>query len=184
MPSVAKQADNTDAEQNESAGFGNGDGGGSHGGRPDEPVRIREDSETEALRLVIQHGPALNRIDPVLFRDGVTRRALEAVIEAEGDIHRAIEDSEPGAADLLTRLAVSESTAEIDDVMTLLATEATTRVLRRLESDARTAPDSMSYAHIMGWLKLRLDDLGGDQPSMEAVDELLAWLKENSGELR
>lgn len=178
----------SDSDDDPGAGFSGNDGGRGDGA-PAGPVPLRENSETEALRLVIQHGAtiegtALERIQPVLFREGVARRALEALADAGGDIHRAIDDSEPGVGDLLTRLAVSESTADVDDVVTRLATEAATAMLRRLESDARSADDSLTYMKVMSWLKLRLDDLRGDQPAMEAVDELLVWMQENAGELR
>ena len=161
------------------------DGSGFSGSGPgDQPARVRDDAETEAIRLVLQYGLTLERIQPFLFRDGVTRRALEALIEAGGDLHATIDDAEPGVVDLLTRLSVSESTAEPDDVITQLVSGAASRALRQLESDARGAEDPLSYASVIGWLKLRSEDLHGDELSMDAVDELVSWLNDHSGELR
>ena len=36
---------------------------------------------------------------------------------------------------------------------------------------------------MIGWLNLQVDDLRGDNPPMEIVDELLAWLDEHVGEV-
>jgi hypothetical protein len=52
-----------------------------------------------------------------------------------------------------------------------------------MEAEARQSDDPLEYAPILSWLKLRLDDLRGDDSSMESAPELLAWLEENSSEL-
>ena len=180
-PKAPDPSQRRQAREVESDDPGPGFGGAGPGGAV---ARVREDSETEAIRLVLQHGLTIPLIQPLLFREGVPRRALEALVDAGGDLHLAIDDSDPGVVDLLTRSSVSESTADVDDVIVQLVDGAARRALRRLESDARTAEDPLSYSAVIGWLKLRSEDLRGDHPSMEAAEELVGWLNQHSGELR
>ena len=126
------------------------------------------------------HAPP--EIVPFLFRDGAARRALEA-LRRELTLHQAMETADPAAAELLARLVVEEATAEPGDVVQRLVEAAATRALAALDQDARQSDDPLSFAPLMGWLKLNLDALRGDEPSMEAVEQLLAWLEQEAGEV-
>ncbi len=156
--------------------------------RSDEPPApehqtVREGVETEALRLVVAHqlGPE-DGVQPALFREGPARDAYEALLRNERDVATTVADASPVVADLLTRLAASEPTADPADVRVRLAEAAGERMLRHLERDARQSEDPLGFTPIISWVKLRLDDLRGDVPSVDAVDELVAWLAEQAGD--
>jgi DNA primase len=145
------------------------------------PVEVmRESAELEALRLFVHRRPEIgDRLRPVLFTSGLARTAFEAVLAA-GDIHRAIDEASPQVADLLARLAVEESSADVDDVVILLLTATTARAVAALGQRMRLSEDPLEYAPSMSWLKLRIDELTGDEPNVESADQLLAWLEEHA----
>ena len=146
------------------------------------PIRVRETAEVEALRLVLQRPGDIGRLlIPELFTPGVPRDAYVAA--TSGPLHEVLETTEPRLADLLTRLAVEESTAEPADVVMRLAVESGNRALAAMDAEARRSEDPLSYAPAVGYLKLMLDDLRGDESAMESLDPLLAWLTEHSAGL-
>jgi DNA primase len=148
-----------------------------------ERARIRSGAEIEALRMLVQRPTELAAdLGPWLFTEGPVRRAYEALAET-GSLHEAIDESDPAVADLLRRLSVEESTAEAADVLVRLVESAVTTVIARMENEARGADDPLEYEPAMRWLKLNLDDLRGDEPSMDALGQLLAWLAEHAAEL-
>jgi DNA primase len=146
-----------------------------------EPAAVRDGVDTEALRLIVaRRFPLMLDLHPRWFRDGVVRRAYVSIVEAGGDVRRAMEDADPAAADLLARLSVEEATADPDDVVTQLVVWAANRRLRALEADARRAENPLEFAPIIQWLKLQLEEIRGDEPRVEIRDELLAWLEEQA----
>ena len=148
-----------------------------------ERARIRSGAEIEALRLLVQRPTELAAdLGPWLFTEGPVRRAYEALAET-GSLHEAIDESDPAVADLLRRLAVEESTAEAADVLVRLVESAVTSIMARMENEARSSDDPLEYEPAMRWLKLNLDDLRGDEPAMDALGQLLAWLGEHAAEL-
>jgi DNA primase len=148
-----------------------------------ERARIRSGAEIEALRMLVQRPTELSAdLGPWLFTEGPVRRAYEALAET-GSLHEAIDESDPAVADLLRRLSVEESTADAADVLMRLVESAATSVIARMENEARGAEDPLEYEPAMRWLKLNLDDLRGDEPSMDALGQLLAWIAEHAAEL-
>jgi len=146
---------------------------------PPRPVdRRAETPETEALRLAIARpGEVLPLLHEVLFHDDRQRAALRALVDADGDLHRAVAEADPLVGELLARLAVEESDAEPSDVRRLLLRDRTMRALRELEVESRQAPDLAAYSQIIGWLKLRLEAIDADAPAdPDGEGELLAWL--------
>lgn len=121
-------------------------------------------------------------MDSVLFTEGLTRRTYEALAAAP-DVHTVVGGDDMEIASLVTRVSVEESFAEVDDVINLLAREAGLRVLRSLERTARMSNDPLEYAPLLGWLKLQVDLLGGDQQETESAGELVAWLAVEAAEL-
>ncbi len=62
----------------------------------------------EALRLAVHHPEAVvDRLDEVLFTDGVQRRAFAALAAADS-LHQAVEGAPPDVAALLRRISVEE----------------------------------------------------------------------------
>ncbi len=145
-------------------------------------IDLREGAELEALRLLVHRRAEIEpRLRPVLFGTSGARSAFEAV-GAAPDIHSAIDEASPQIAGMLARLAVEESSAEIDDVVIRLLSATTSRAVEALGQEARLSDDPLAYAPALGWLKLRLDELTGDEPTVEFADQLLAWLEEHAAE--
>ncbi len=137
--------------------------------------------ELEALRLAVhRRAEVAGRLRAVLFADERNLAAFSA-LSTSATVHDAITAADPGAADLLQRLAVEESSAEVDDVLTQLVRRAAQRALGELEADARANPDeALGLAATMTWLKVTLEDL----PDAEAADRLVAWLVQWGEEAR
>jgi DNA primase len=158
---------------------------------PDEPVRVAVGGpELEALRLAVHH-PALvaDRLELVLFAHPLARACFEA-LSAVTTLHEAMAVADPQASDLLQRLAVEDSEAEVDDVMGRLAERAGYRALRTLEADMRQAEpaDQAGFVPTITWLKLTLESLRPDDPAdrlaaLEAERRLVGWLvaREDAG---
>ena len=125
----------------------------------------------------------------MLFGDLVARRAFDALGATEG-VPAAIERLETAgdetatrAAVLLRRVVVEDATAEPIDLRLRLVELAARRAIGGLEREARLDDNPLGWAPVIGWLNLQVDDLRGDNPPMETVDELLAWLDEHVGEV-
>jgi DNA primase len=150
--------------------------------RPRRPPRA-DTPETEALRLAIADpAGALPLLDEVLFDEPLHRAALGALRDAEGDLHRAVEAADPLVGELLSRLAVEESDAEVGDVRRLLLRELALARLDELQREAAHATDIAPHVQAITWLKTRIESVGPDAPPDPAGEaELLAWLG-HSGE--
>jgi len=129
-------------------------------------------------------------IDEVLFLDVIQRRAFQALCNAE-ELHQAIDQAEPEAAELLRRLVVSDGAAEIDAHGTLieLIRSAATPALRDLEVEARLKVDDVEAFSLAStksrWLKAELESLRDPPESsdlaigaFESAMRILAWLRE------
>lgn len=139
-------------------------------------------AEAEALRVLLQRPQEIaTRLSPSLFADRLARAAYETAVS--GPLHEVLTDAEPTIADLLRRLAVEETEAEATDVLTRLAVECGRRALAALDAEARQAADPLEYAEVIREVKLMLDELGGDDPPMDSLDRLLAWLAEHAAGL-
>lgn len=137
--------------------------------------------ELEALRLAVhRRDEVIGRLHVVLFADERNLAAFSA-LATSATVHDAITAADPGAADLLQRLAVEESSAEIDDVLTQLVRRAAHRALTELEAEARADPDqALGLAATVTWLRVTLEDL----PDADAADRLVAWLVQWGEEAR
>jgi DNA primase len=150
----------------------------------DEPGRVAVTGpELEALRLAVNHPEMVaDRLELVLFAHPLARACFAALSDAN-TLHDAIEATDPQAADLLQRLAVEDSEAEVDDVMGRVVERAGYRALRALEADMRQAApaDQAAFVPTITWLKLSLETLRADDASirpaaLEAERRLVGWL--------
>jgi DNA primase len=145
----------------------------------------REGPELEALRLLIQHPDGMAPwLHDSLFGDDLTLAAYRALRDA-GSVREALEHTDPGAADLLQRLAVEESEAEVHDVAARLVEAASARALVDLQARARAAVDPEAFAALsreIAWLKLRIEELREAPTRVEAAEQLLAWLTDQPEE--
>ena len=143
------------------------------------PVCRRRDSpEVEALRLLLgapdEIGP---RLHERLFADEVNLEAYRALVAA-ADLHEAVGATDEDAGDLLQRLAVEDTEAEVDDVMARLAEEAALRQHAIMQLDLATADESevIQRGIEMAEIKRCVEQLHDPATSAAAVDQLLAWL--------
>lgn len=150
---------------------------------PARRPEFTESPETEALRLMIREPEAMTpRLHRVLFADPLTIAAYDALVAA-GSVGAAIESSSAEIADFLNRLAVEDAVGSVDDVAVRLVDRCATRAVRNYERRARTDDDPLSFVPVLGWLKLQVELLSGDEPEMEPIEDLLAWLIEHEEEI-
>jgi DNA primase len=139
--------------------------------------------ELEALRLAVHHPEQVaDRLELVLFAHPLARVCFE-VLSTATTLHEAIAAADPQAADLLQRLAVEDTDADVGDVMGRIVERAGQRAIRQLEAEMRQAPqaDQASFAPTMTWLKLNLETLRREDPTArsaawEAERRLVGWL--------
>ncbi len=146
----------------------------------------------EALALAI-HRPAevAGLLEDVLFTDPLQREAF-AALEHASELHEAVADASPQAAELLTRLGAADLEDDADPLGTYLALcrLAGERALSALKREARLAahqqdPDAEATlleapSGVQRDLELLRDATdrpvpGG--PAMEAARRLVAWLE-------
>jgi DNA primase len=143
---------------------------------PRRARRASEGPELEALRLAIHRPEAVAaQLHEVLFRGDVELEAFRALASAT-TLHDAIAAAGPDGAALLQRLAVEESEAEPVDVLALLVRRAATAAVADVQAQARVAQDPLQHEPTMSWLKQQIEALGDPHRSLDAVEQLVAWL--------
>jgi DNA primase len=149
-----------------------------------EPGRVAVGGpELEALRLAVHHPELVaDRLELVLFAHPLARACFEA-LSAATTLYDAIEAADPQAADLLQRLAVEDSDAEVNDVMGRIVERAGHRALREVEAEMRQADpgDQAGFVPTVTSLKLTLETLRAENPAsrpaaLEAERRLVGWL--------
>ncbi|HVX19424.1 MAG TPA: DNA primase [Acidimicrobiales bacterium] len=154
------------------------------GGRAAPAVPFRTTAETEALRVAV-HRPSelLDRLVDRLFTDPVHVAVLGSLRAHGGDTRAAALASNGEEAALLSRLAMEETAADPADVLARLVDQATERALAEVERDARMSDDPLAFAALIGWIKLRQEELRSEgDGSQAAVKQLVAWLTEHVAE--
>ena len=154
--------------------------------RPRQVARpVRDTAETEALRLLVsRRDEVAPLLDEALFGDATVSEAYRAVT-ATATLAEAVASLDgAAAADLLQRLAVEETDADLDDVMTRLVDEAAGRAMAALQAEARVADDPLTVAGDIAWVKLRILELRDPDTTEEARSLLLGWLTGRSEEER
>ena len=139
--------------------------------------------ELEALRLAVHHPEQVaDRLEMVLFAHPLARAGFD-VLSTSTTLHEAIGAADPQAADLLQRLAVEDTDAEVDDVMARLVQRAGQRAVRQLEAEMRQADPGQQAAFVptVTWLKLTLEMLHAEDrasrpAALEAERGLVGWL--------
>lgn len=145
--------------------------------RPRAP--LGESAELEALRLLVGRR---DEIEPwlcrALFSDDRTRAAFDALEGSE--LHEVLDEAPTAVVDLVSRLAVEESTADVLDVVILLAREATRRSMRELERDAGQSEDPLAFSESMAWLSNMSQALSDDEPDEVDLRELIDWVAQHT----
>jgi DNA primase len=139
---------------------------------PRREAEWRETPERNALRLAIQQPEAIAPwLHESLFLDERNAAVFRA-LASSSTLHEAIERADPGAAELLQRLAVEDTDSEPGDVAALLIVER-----------ARLAMLDVDDAAIATWVKLRMEEASPDSPMrLDAAGQLLRWLVSQSEE--
>ncbi|MBA2281470.1 MAG: DNA primase [Acidimicrobiia bacterium] len=159
------------------------------GGRPErdrpEPDRHRghAGAEEEALTLLVHRPEDMAPwLDDALFVDDRHLVVYWGLL-AEPDAGAALvllQETDPGAAEVLARLAVSDSDADPSDVGALLLGAAAGRRLREVEAEARVAVDPLAYAGESAALALGIERLRDPATRAEAATTLLGLLRPNA----
>jgi len=145
-------------------------------------VPTRETPELEALRLLISRPDDIGGLlHDMLFVDERALAAYRALVSTTS-VLAAIESTDPGAGELLQRLAAEDSEAEPEDVADLLLAAAAGREIAEFDARARLADDPTAYAADVGWVKLRMEELRERESRDVAREQLLAWLTQEPEE--
>jgi DNA primase len=139
------------------------------------PQRTERPSLMVLLLAVHQPEAVADLLDEVLFTDEVELAAYRS-LATSATLREAIEQADPDAAELLQRLAVEEVDVEAEDVLALLVGEAASRSVHELEAEARISPDPLTSAEVVGWLKLRLEELREVDSRRSALEQLVGFL--------
>jgi hypothetical protein len=138
--------------------------------------------EREALRLLMeQPDDIIDWLDDELFADETALDAYRLLL-AHDDPRAAIAAADDNVRDLLQWAALADSDAEPMDVAVRLLQEAARRALVRVDAEARQSDDPLAFAADAAFLKLRMEELADPHRSVEAADQLLAWLTQQSGD--
>jgi DNA primase len=142
----------------------------------------KETAELEALRVLINRPDEIRHLlRELLFVDDRCLAAYRA-LTSTSTVLAAIEATDPGAGELLQRLAAEDSEAEPEDVADLLLAAAAQREIDELGARARLADDPTVFASTIGWVKLRLEELRERESRDAAREQLLAWLTQEPEE--
>jgi DNA primase len=156
----------------------------SGGPRRTAPARGRrlETASLLALGLAVHQPEAVaHLLHEVLFSDPVELEAYRALARAQ-TLHEAVEAASPEVAELLLRLAVEEvADADAGAVVGRLLDEAASRVLARMEVEARASIGPLDDLQTIGWLKLLVEDLRDDTTRASAAELLLPFLAGRAG---
>ena len=146
------------------------------------PAVTRDNHELDALRHLL-HSP--DEIDPLLMLEP---RATEALfvddrnlaafraLASTANAQDAITAADPGAAELLLRLAVEETESEPEEVVARLVREATLRAVAQLTRGARDAEVGLVTREPL----LLLEPLAETDSRRVAIASLLLWLGSRS----
>ena len=158
---------------------------GRRGGKVRPPTEARQETESrhsaevEALILLVhRRDEMLAWLDDCLFVDDRHLAVLQALV-ANPDVSAALaslRDTDPGSAEVLARVAVSDSDAEPDDVGALLIEAAARRRLREVEAEVRVAEDPLSLSESIRSLRLGMEQLRERNTRVDAAVDLLALL--------
>lgn len=137
--------------------------------------------ETEALQMMVDRRDEIEPwLHEVLFSDPSNLDAYFLLV-AHPDPREAIAAADESTSDVLGRAVLGDSDAEPMDVVLRLLQEAGARATRRIEAASQKPEEALAHAHDHAWLKLRMEALDDPGRSVEAAEQLLAWLAQQSG---
>jgi DNA primase len=147
---------------------------------PTRRAGVDENAEFAAIALLLERWNDIAPwIDEVVFSDDVARRAFLAVVDAEGDVTRAIELADPEARELIERAAVADLDADPEKEAFNLIAAATRRLLAK-----RTHVTDRDELLEDRQARVDLDQLSDPSAAQSAASALLGWLQRRSEEVR
>ncbi len=153
--------------------------------QPIKPRDYRDSPETEGLRLMMQTpevmGPLLV---PDLFADELYAALYRQLCQHE-TLHLAIQASSPAVAEAIQRLSVEETSAEPEDVASLLWSHYLQRRIQdnqQLARKAKTPADISASNSDLSWFKAQLEQLQDPARRGPAVEGLLGWWTSSPGD--
>jgi len=150
------------------------------------PKVQRDSPEIEALRLMLADPEGItSMLVDALFADEVNLAAFHA-LSSSSSLLEAVDSADPPVSDLLQRLAVEDTEADVADVMGRLVEQAANRELVIIQSEVAVADESTVFARSgeMAWVKLRMEELRESSTSLVAGEQLLTWLAQRPQETR
>jgi DNA primase len=147
---------------------------------PTRRAGAEENAEFAAIALLLERWDDVAPwLDEAVFADDVARRGFLAVVDAEGDVTRALDLADPEARELIERAAVADLDADPEMEAFNLIAAATRRMLaRRTHVVDREAVLEDREARV------HLDELGSSVAGQAAAAALLGWLQRRSEEVR
>lgn len=145
---------------------------------PEDPYPpVRDGAQLEALKLAVHQPEDAAILDESLFLHPTVSEAFRR-FQATNSLVAAMDGAPHNVAEVLGRVGVIE--AELDSIQVLagLATDVGRQLLLDLEREARLDDNPLAYAEVIGWLKLRLEELRKPRVEVEMLAQLLAWLRE------
>ena len=144
---------------------------------------VNDSPELEVLRHLLHSGDEIDGLllaDPAvteqLFRSERNAAAFRA-IASTSNAQAAIEAADPGAAEVLLRLALEETSSEPEEAVARLVQEAAEQARRSMEVNA---DDPLAIAHESATVKLAVEALLDAPTRRLAIDQLLTWLGSRS----
>jgi DNA primase len=146
-----------------------------------EPTRPRatETAEITVLRLLVHRwDETAARVVPAMFIDPDTRRAVDTLAGAGGDVRAGIESADPAVAELLLRVAVEEADHDPEMETHRLLVAAVDGELSRAKR-MMTADEFLGLSTRVRAAVHRMNDV---PTKPEALGELLGWLDQRERE--
>lgn len=147
------------------------------------PAADRDSPELEVLRHLLHSADV---VDPLLLVDvAATERlftsdrnlaAFRAIARSD-DVNQALAGADPGAAEVLLRLAVEEPGSDPVEATARLVREASLRTLHEAEA---AASDPLAITGDVRDVKLAVEALVDDGRRQGAIEQLLTWLGSRS----
>jgi DNA primase len=136
----------------------------------------RDGPELEVLRHVVHDWPAVDGwLHEDLFADDVHAAAFRELI-SHATVPEAIDAADPAVAELLTRLATEETSAEPFDAVVRLVTEAARREVAALSARVAAQTDDREALASLQWVTGCIDRLRDPVSAHPAAEQLVAWL--------
>ena len=135
------------------------------------------------LRHVVHDWPSVEpwiRYEELFLSD--LHAAAFRTLMAHPTVQGAIDDADPGVADLLGRLATEEVQAEPFDAVVRMLTERARREVAELTSRVGSAADPTPLLQEQQWLTMVIDRLRDPDTAVGAADELVAFVGQQDEE--